>query len=1277
MKIVKHNVHLVFSVIFFLITFVSWGQTAAIFSGGGTGSEKDPYVILTKDDWNKFAESVNNGYTYSGEYVKLGRDIGSEEDAINEIVATCILKDGGDPHNIDDYYGYKFDGNFDGAWHTIYVYLDQEHDYVAPFGWVNAASISNLTVEGTISGGYKYYGGIVGCIEDEDDDPVPIKLTNCTSRVEIKRKAEGKAKEEPHHGGLVGWLSCGRLIFENCIFEGSITGDANNCAGFVGIIEKWKDSDYVNVMYKNCTQAHDEIEPNDKITFGTFHLPNVDTLVLKPEGQLKPWETAYCIHRIKNEDGKDDNQGTLAPEKVPDDVISKIYKDKEHGTFYVPYATAIPELDSEKHYMGTIPVKYYGRRLNDGEDYTITSEDGGITITGSGDYAGEVGFKGIDFKSFSKVLTWANLNDELKKVTGTVDIILDKSYEGGTGTVPLTIANTVVLDLNGYTLDRKLYDPKNPNPQSNGYVIKVPSTANLTIKDSSVGSFGCIKGGCTLGQAGGIYNEGTLTVESGNICYNYCKRSGGGIYGLGGGVYNKGKDAHFIMTGGSISHNIGDGGGGGFYSEGYCSVSGGIVSYNVTDSKGGGIRVLQTKGADATVLIENCDIIGNKLNMDNDAADGGGLYNAGVSGVILRNCNIIGNKAKQNGGGIYLMDNGDITLENCKIIDNTSITQGGGIYIYGGRVSLVNTTIAENTSNSVGGVFVRSGQNLWVSGNTEIYKNIGDARKCNVYLDSSGDKLTITGNLNVNKYIGLARKDKNPEDDITSGFGKYSGKDAIKSDDYTQYWFDTEGDELIKKKTLQWGVEPGWSSPSAYTQNEGHYTVKAPVIIKSGTKVNVKSITLTGQGKIFITEGGQLTCTNQEKDLEVTVIKVIDAAPAAGDDGKQYGWYTIASPVNNPKIGGYGAGTNLITAYVDPYNFDFLRWHESQFDFNTHYPGWEIYNAQHANGGDFTRMENGRGFMYRNKSKIEVEYVGNINTGEVVCDSVFYTESLKENAGWNLLGNPYTHYLKIKDNIKFYDAKDQLIDKQLTGYYVLTKGSTWGSTVYSDIKLGQGFLVQVPEGTAKVRFTETKSKDDDRANREFVKFIVNNDEYEDAAYALYDEGYGLRKIEHLNPKAQMLYINYDGEDYAVATLTDDVKTFNLNFRSMTAGQYTLKYETQGEFDYLHVYDKLTGRDIDMLANEEYKFISSPKDTDSRFVVNLKYKPNYNVDGSGTFAYQEGEDILVTGEGHLQMFDVAGRMIVNKRLNGVERISVAAKGVYILKLNEKTQKIVVR
>lgn len=52
--------------------------------------------------------------------------------------------------------------------------------------------------------------------------------------------------------------------------------------------------------------------------------------------------------------------------------------------------------------------------------------------------------------------------------------------------------------------------------------------------------------------------------------------------------------------------------------------------------------------------------------------------------------------------------------------------------------------------------------------------------------------------------------------------------------------------------------------------------------------------------------------------------------------------------------------------------------------------------------------------------------------------------------------------------------------------------------------------------------------------------------------------------------------------------------------------------------------------------------------------------------------------IVSGEGELQVFDGMGHMVMTQHVNGVQTIEKPSQyGVYILKLNEKTQKIVIR
>ena len=128
---------------------------------------------------------------------------------------------------------------------------------------------------------------------------------------------------------------------------------------------------------------------------------------------------------------------------------------------------------------------------------------------------------------------------------------------------------------------------------------------------------------------------------------------------------------------------------------------------------------------------------------------------------------------------------------------------------------------------------------------------------------------------------------------------------------------------------------------------------------------------------------------------------------------------------------------------------------------------------------------------------------------------------------------------------------------------------------------------------------------------------------------------------------------------------------------MTIGKYTLSYKANGNFSYLHVIDRLTGDDVDMLLDGTYSFIASPSDNPDRFIVKLSYNNGNNIIESETFAYQNGNDIIIDGEGDLQVFDVTGRVVKTQRMNGIQTINLNSQGVYIFRLNEKTQKIVVK
>jgi hypothetical protein len=141
----------------------------------------------------------------------------------------------------------------------------------------------------------------------------------------------------------------------------------------------------------------------------------------------------------------------------------------------------------------------------------------------------------------------------------------------------------------------------------------------------------------TTGGGGGIANQATLNIVSGNIRNNVAASTGGGISTSAGSA---------TITDCVISHNTiisaGTAQGGGIYSDN-CVLT---VTYstinanqaNGTTAQGGGIYAL-----DSTLDVENCTVNGNKAN-GTILGEGGGMYLENSLLAILAS-NVKGNKA--------------------------------------------------------------------------------------------------------------------------------------------------------------------------------------------------------------------------------------------------------------------------------------------------------------------------------------------------------------------------------------------------------------------------------------------------------------------------------------------------------------------------------------------------------------------------------------------------------------------------------------------------------
>jgi len=186
---------------------------------------------------------------------------------------------------------------------------------------------------------------------------------------------------------------------------------------------------------------------------------------------------------------------------------------------------------------------------------------------------------------------------------------------------------------------------------------------------------------------------------------------------------------------------------------------------------------------------------------------------------------------------------------------------------------------------------------------------------------------------------------------------------------------------------------------------------------------------------------------------------------------------------------------------------------------------------------------------------------------------------------------------------------------------------------------------------------------------------TRNAKVHDKAIVSFNEDSKLEKFI-FNDEHAKLYIPQDGYDYAIA-FSDRRGEVPVNFRAQETGHYTIIFDSDMDnLSNMSLIDQFEGVTVDLSSTPSYTFMASVADRENRFMI--VFKNSEFSDGSDIFAYQNGSDIIVSGEGELQVFDLMGRMVMNQYINGVQTVEKPSQtGVYIFRLNEMTQKIVIR
>ena len=413
-------------------------------------------------------------------------------------------------------------------------------------------------------------------------------------------------------------------------------------------------------------------------------------------------------------------------------------------------------------------------------------------------------------------------------------------------------------------------------------------------------------------------------------------------------------------------------------------------------------------------------------------------------------------------------------------------------------------------------------------------------------------------------------------------------------------------------------------------------------IVRSGTILTVTgTVTCDDPNNLIIEDGGQFIHHND--GVKATFKKGVEAFT---NNETSDGWYTIATPFAT-----YSPSQITTDAY-DLYYYD----EDGPME-------WINYKGSNGN----FNLNGGQGYLYAHNPTTTLCMTGTLNNGDYSQTvNLSYANSDETIKGFNLLGNPTAH------DITFTRKTSDISD----GYYYVSNGDAWIYTTNSTVPAGRGFLVKANATNQRVELNPSSKREAPQVEGQYLCVNVDGEK----AYVKMNEGVSM-PLFYFNGNSSNLYLTHEGKPY-VMLVRDGAESIDLNYHSSHKGQHSLSVAAEDlGLDYLHLIDRLTGADIDLLATPTYSFESEKHDYDTRFL--LQFAPANNDVINGDFAYYADGQIHildVTDSSTLQIVDLTGRVIVSR--DGACTISTAemTPGVYTLRLitpdNIRTQKIIV-
>ena len=470
---------------------------------------------------------------------------------------------------------------------------------------------------------------------------------------------------------------------------------------------------------------------------------------------------------------------------------------------------------------------------------------------------------------------------------------------------------------------------------------------------------------------------------------------------------------------------------------------------------------------------------------------------------------------------------------------------------------------------------------------------------------------------------------------------------------------------------IKWFINEGnWDDDDNW-EPEGEPTIDQDVVLKANATIATgtayaKSIAGTGTGDnaktLTIENGAKLKHLNS--GVRATVKKTITGY-GAGNENDKADYYLIANPLtstvykhtstSNPNI----SSTGMLTG-----NYDLYSWSYDGSEGNE----WRNYEAS-----AFDLSAGAYGYLYANETTTTLSFTGTINayTGSKDRYLSTTTSTSYDFPAWYLLGNPYLY--------DAYLANGSSATATALPYYRMNDDGDGfeaiAAATLTPIAPMEGFFYKATSNASVYVTTTTPVVPD--AGLLNMSLRSGNKKIDNAIVTFGDE----QRLEKLSFRqgSSKIYMPVENKDYAIVNAESNAGEMPVSFKAEKNGSYTLSFSNENvEFGYLHLIDNMTGMDVDLLQNPSYSFEAKTTDYGSRFKLVFSTGNGVNEE---SFAFISDGNIILNGEGMLQVVDVMGRIMMQEENATSVSTSGMTPGVYVLRLingdSVKTQKIVIK